>query len=412
MVIEMRILVVQESDWIKRNPHQQHHLMELLGLRGHKIRVIDYEVEWKDNKKDDEKYKSPRQVFEGYKKVYNTDNITVIRPPLIKIPVLNYFSVIHYHKNEIKRQIREFNPDIIVAFGILNANIASRIAKKEKIPFVYYFIDVLHQLIPEKTFRGLGKRITQKTIKNSSYVLTINRRLSETAVELGANPHKLSIIDAGINLKQFNYKSHRGNKIRRYYNISNKDIVLFFMGFLYNFAGLKELAVELGKNKAKYPNIKLLITGDGDAFEALTLIQKRYHLEDQLILTGRQKYTIMPDLIGASDACILPAYKDEIIMQDIVPIKLYEYMAMKKPVIATRLPGLVAEFGEKNGLIYINTPEEVLDIVQEKFKNKKEIENIGLAGYNFVRDNDWSALAIKFESILENLILDVLLKDV
>ena len=408
----MRILVVQESDWIKRNPHQQHHLMELLGLRGHKIRVIDYEVEWKDNKKDDEKYKSPRQVFEGYKKVYNTDNITVIRPPLIKIPVLNYFSVIHYHKNEIKRQIREFNPDIIVAFGILNANIASRIAKKEKIPFVYYFIDVLHQLIPEKTFRGLGKRITQKTIKNSSYVLTINRRLSETAVELGANPHKLSIIDAGINLKQFNYKSHRGNKIRRYYNISNKDIVLFFMGFLYNFAGLKELAVELGKNKAKYPNIKLLITGDGDAFEALTLIQKRYHLEDQLILTGRQKYTIMPDLIGASDACILPAYKDEIIMQDIVPIKLYEYMAMKKPVIATRLPGLVAEFGEKNGLIYINTPEEVLDIVQEKFKNKKEIENIGLAGYNFVRDNDWSALAIKFESILENLILDVLLKDV
>ncbi|MBR0471558.1 MAG: glycosyltransferase [Methanosphaera sp.] len=408
----MRILVVQESDWIKRNPHQQHHLMELLGLRGHKIRVIDYEVEWKDNKKDDEKYKSPRQVFEGYKKVYNTDNITVIRPPLIKIPVLNYFSVIHYHKNEIKRQIREFNPDIIVAFGILNANIASRIAKKEKIPFVYYFIDVLHQLIPEKTFRGLGKRITQKTIKNSSYVLTINRRLSETAVELGANPHKLSIIDAGINLKQFNYKNHRGNKIRRYYNISNKDIVLFFMGFLYNFAGLKELAVELGKNKAKYPNIKLLITGDGDAFEALTLIQKRYHLEDQLILTGRQKYTIMPDLIGASDACILPAYKDELIMQDIVPIKLYEYMAMKKPVIATRLPGLVAEFGEKNGLIYINTPEEVLDIVQEKFKNKKEIESIGLAGYNFVRDNDWSALAIKFESILENLILDVLLKDV
>lgn len=412
MVIEMRILVVQESDWIKRNPHQQHHLMELLGLRGHKIRVIDYEVEWKDNKKADEKYKSPRQVFEHYKKVYNTDNVTVIRPPLIKIPVLNYFSIIHYHKKEIKEQIKEFKPDIIVGFGILNANIASRIAKKEKIPFVYYFIDVLHQLIPEKMFRSLGKKITQRTIKNSSYVLTINRRLSETAVELGADTHKLAIIDAGINLKQFNYKNHRGNKIRRYYNINNNDIVLFFMGFLYNFAGLKELAVELGKNKAKYPHIKLLITGDGDAFEALTLIQKRYKLEDQLILTGRQKYTIMPDLIGASDACILPAYKDEIIMQDIVPIKVYEYMAMRKPVIATRLPGLSAEFGENNGLIYIDRPEEVLDVVQEKFKNKRDVEAIGLAGYNFVKDNDWSELAIKFESILENLILDVLLKDI
>ena len=99
-------------------------------------------------------------------------------------------------------------------------------------------------------------------------------------------------------------------------------------------------------------------------------------------------------------------------MQDIVPIKIYEYMAMQKPVIATRLPGLVAEFGENNGIIYINRPEEVLEVVQEKFKNKREIEEIGLAGYNFVKDNDWRTLAIKFESLLENLILDILLKDV
>ena len=412
MVIEMRILVVQESDWIKRNPHQQHHLMELLGLRGHKIRVIDYEVEWKDNKEEEGLYKSPRKVFKEYKKVYNTNNVTVIRPPLIRIPVINYFSVIYYHKQEIKRQLEEFKPDIIVGFGILNANIASKLAKKANIPFVYYFIDVLHQLIPEKSFRKLGKSITKKTIRNSSYVLTINRRLSETAVELGADPHKLSIIDAGINLKQFNYKKHNGFKIRRYYKIATNDIVLFFMGFLYDFAGLKELALELGQNKARYPNIKLMITGDGDAYEALKIIQRKFNLEDQLILTGRQKYKIMPDLIGASDACILPAYKDEIIMQDIVPIKLYEYMAMQKPVIATRLPGLIAEFGEKNGIIYINTPEEVLDVVIEQFRNKKEIEKISLAGYNFVKDNDWRTLAIRFESILENLILDILLKNI
>ena len=120
----MKILVVQESDWIKRNPHQQHHLMELLGLRGHQIRVIDYEVDWKQDKKDGDKIKSDRQVFKNYKKVYNTDNVTVIRPPLIKLPVINYISILHYHKQEIKRQIKEFEPDIIIGFGILNANIA------------------------------------------------------------------------------------------------------------------------------------------------------------------------------------------------------------------------------------------------------------------------------------------------
>ncbi len=36
----------------------------------------------------------------------------------------------------------------------------------------------------------------------------------------------------------------------------------------------------------------------------------------------------------------LTAYTDEKIMQEIVPIKLYEYMAMAKPVISTNLPGI------------------------------------------------------------------------
>ena len=42
----MRILVVQESDWLERNPHQQHHLMERMATRGHEIRVIDYPIDW------------------------------------------------------------------------------------------------------------------------------------------------------------------------------------------------------------------------------------------------------------------------------------------------------------------------------------------------------------------------------
>lgn len=42
----MKILVVQESDWLERNPHQQHHLMERMAERGHQIKVIDYPIDW------------------------------------------------------------------------------------------------------------------------------------------------------------------------------------------------------------------------------------------------------------------------------------------------------------------------------------------------------------------------------
>ena len=52
-------------------------------------------------------------------------------------------------------------------------------------------------------------------------------------------------------------------------------------------------------------------------------------------------------------------------MQDIVPIKLYEYLAMAKPVIATRLPGIVMEFGEGNGIPLHRRPEGTLRLHQD-----------------------------------------------
>jgi glycosyltransferase involved in cell wall biosynthesis len=99
-------------------------------------------------------------------------------------------------------------------------------------------------------------------------------------------------------------------------------------------------------------------------------------------------------------------------MQNIVPIKLYEYMAMKKPIIATRLPGLVSEFGENNGIVYIDRPEEVIKVVKTLMNDNQSMNKIGWAGYNFVKDNDWRKLTIKFERILEDLILDMLLRDI
>lgn len=32
---------------------------------------------------------------------------------------------------------------------------------------------------------------------------------------------------------------------------------------------------------------------------------------------------------------------------------------MEKPVITTRLPGVMTEFGDDNGVIYVDTPEDM-----------------------------------------------------
>lgn len=386
----MNILVVQESDWIQRNPHQQHHLMERLSLRGHKIRVIDYDVDWKTT--NDGKLVSNRQIFKDVSKIHEDANIKVIRPGIVKIPVINYFSILYSHGNEIEKQIKEFKPDIIIGFGLLNTYLASRAAKKNGIPFVYYLIDVLYTLIPEKTFQYIGKNVKKRIINNSSLVITINQRLAEFAVEMGSDKNKTIVIDAGIDLKRFD-PGIDGSYIRKEYGIEKNELVLFFMGWIYHFAGIKEVAKEIGEKNLQ--DIKLMVVGDGDAFNDLEEISDSYQLGEQLVLTGKQPYNKIPEFIAASDVCILPAYRDEEIMQDIVPIKIYEYMAMGKPVIATNLPGIKAEFGELNGVFYVDQPEDVIGM---GFKLDKEVA--GKTARKFVENNDWESITDEFEKTL------------
>jgi hypothetical protein len=144
----MKILITQETDWLKRNPAQQHHLAELMSLRGHQIRAIDYELRWKTEA--DKHFRSRRQVFENVVKIHEGARVTVIRPGIIKFPALDYLSLAITHKAEINRQIKDFAPDVIVGLGIINSYWAVNAAKKNNIPFIYYWIDVLHRLIPQK----------------------------------------------------------------------------------------------------------------------------------------------------------------------------------------------------------------------------------------------------------------------
>jgi len=391
----MRILVVQESDWIERNPHQQHHLFDRLSARGHEVRVIDYPIDWR--KEEGGSILNPRRVYLGVQKVREDAGVDVIRPAHLRVPVLDYLSIPFTHGREIRRQIREFRPDLVVGFGLINSFIASIEAGRQGIPFVYYLIDVLYTLIPERAFQGLGKLLMRKTIERSDLVLTINRKLDQLAAELGAR--RTEVIDAGIDLAEFD-PDLDGSRIRERYGVGDDDILLFFMGFLYNFSGLRELAAAMAERRGEYPNIKLMVVGDGDAYEDLKGIRDDNNL-DSLILTGRQPYSEIPEFVAASDICILPAHIDEEIMQDIVPIKLYEYLAMAKPVIATRLPGIYMEFGEGNGIHYIERPEETLDVAVELAGRLREE---GQRGRRFVESNDWESITERFEETLRELV--------
>ena len=395
----MRILLVQETDWFEKGPLQQHHLMERLSLKGYEIRVIDHEIVWKTHGKQE--LRSKRRVFNNVSRVYKGANITVVRPQIIKIPHLDYISLVLSRKKEIKRQINEFHPAVIVGFQILSAYLAMRAAKKNNLPFIYYWTDAYHTQIPFKVYQPIGEYIEKRILKNADRVIVINDKLKDFVVERGSNPERTQVEKAGVDFGRFNPDTD-GNEIRERYGIEKDDFVLFFVGWLYHFAGLKEIAIELAKIKNENPKIKLLIVGDGDAFDDLQRIREEYQLDNQVILAGKQPYEKVPAFIASSDICLLPAHNNEM-MHDIVPIKLYEYMACGKPVITTRLPGVMREFGEDHGIIYVDRPEDALKEAIELIENGT-VKEYGSKARRFVEKYNWDDIVDDFEGILEEVV--------
>ena len=72
---------------------------------------------------------------------------------------------------------------------------------------------------------------------------------------------------------------------------------------------------------------------------------------------------------------------------------------MGKSVIATKLPGLLTEFGYDNGIVYVNKPEDVIkqSLIVDAVKEGKNARDC-------VKNNDWNLITNAFENILEKTI--------
>ena len=394
----MKVLIVQETDWLRRYSHQQHHLAEILSLRGHEIRVVDYELLWKTQGKRE--LRSRREVFKDVTKMYEGAKVTVVRPGIIKLPLLDYVSLVFSHRREIARQIAEFRPDVIVGFGILNSYLAARMTRKSTIPFVYYWMDVLHTLIPAKPLRAVGKVVEREALKRADRVLANCQGLKDYVIGMGAPHEKTEVVSQGIDLDRFD-PNIGGDSVRDKLGINKEDLVMFFMGWLYRFSGLREVALELGRTGNT--NMKLLVVGKGDLYRELEEMSRRPDLQGRLIVLGERPYREIPSFVAAADVCLLPAYTNEEIMQHIVPIKVYEYMAMGKPVVSTRLPGVVKEFGEENGVVYVERPEDAVTAAVQMVKDGKAV-GLGSNARRFAERHDWGVIASEFERILKGVV--------
>jgi glycosyltransferase involved in cell wall biosynthesis len=396
----MRILAVQETDWVERNPIMHHRILEALSRGGDDVRVIDFDINWRA--KSWRPIVKTRSVVRGHHKFYADASITLIRPAMLRIPGLGRISWLASCWREITAVLHELKPDVVVAYGISNALLSYYLARRASIPFVYHVLDALHTLAEPAPLRPIARRVEQMVMRRADRVVVINHSLRDYAVAMGASPERVDVVPVGW--ARPTLPPGAAEEERRDLGVGEADFLLLFVGWLYEFSGLCEVAAELSRRRAELPQVKCAIVGDGDLLSELQRLASGTDLKGRLLVLGRRPHAEIPALIAAADACLLPARRVPA-MEHIVPAKMGEYMELRKPVIATRLPGLEAEFGALPGVLYVERPEEVLDRVDELLSDarggREAARQLGETCRRFATARgDWDTVTARFRTIL------------
>jgi hypothetical protein len=130
----MRVLIVQETNWLDRNVIHQHHLAERLVKRGHTVQVIDYDILWSDRKHHN--LWQPHQVFPQVNKVIQGAALDVIRPATLQLPLLCHLSWTASSLNEIRRLVAADKPDVVVGLTLSNSYPMALLLKSMGVPYL------------------------------------------------------------------------------------------------------------------------------------------------------------------------------------------------------------------------------------------------------------------------------------
>jgi starch synthase len=176
-----------------------------------------------------------------------------------------------------------------------------------------------------------------------------------------------------------------------------------FVGTLIEWQGVDYLVRSAPLILEEYPQTYFLIVGDGPMRQALIELAEQTGVIDRMLFTGPVTHQRVPLYINASDICVT---LKKPMKSGFSPLKLYEYMACAKPVIATRTDGFEI-LEECNAGLLVNPEDrrQLADTITTLLNNKELRMEMGGNGREYVvKNQSWSSVAARVAAVCEQAI--------
>ncbi|PLS17796.1 hypothetical protein CVD28_08835 [Bacillus sp. M6-12] len=313
----------------------------------------------------------------------------------------NYLMVVNFSK-----LIKKYKPDFIYSRSMLIDVLLGKMANKLNIP---YLVEVNGDVEEDRKSSGksvigtfIMKYFTKKGLIQAKHIISVSEKLSDLiSNKYNLQKSKISTINNGVNTSK--YYPMKIENIKYKLKVDGKFVV-GFAGILSKWQGIDVLPKAVKKIPTSYLNeMVFVIVGDGPMKGKIEKEIKELNLQSKFILTGMVNEQEYIEYINQFDICLLTYPKGRNENLGLSPIKLYSYMACRKPLIGSDVTG-VKDVIETGNCGYVYNSDNIEDLAQKitlAYNNRDKLDNQAINSLEHVRKNfSWDRNAEKVIDIV------------
>ncbi len=328
-------------------------------------------------------YRTPGEIFQYYGVESNFDIV-----PFHYFGNTSVRNITHGVLASIYAGMHRKEFDLAVTRNIVFASLATNIFR---VPTVY---DAHH---PPVT----GARALFKTFKRSKRLVrfsTNSRGLGEIYLKLGFPPEKLVVAHNGVDLEGYRSLPDKA-RARADLGLPADKKIVCYAGNIYEGRGVEHL-IEIAPGMS---GVLFLIVGglEGDVVRCRNLAREMK--ADNIKFTSYVSHQTVPLYLAASDVLVMPytsrvTIRGGTLARDFTsPIKLFEYMASGRPIVATSIPSVseILTDGVNSVLVPPDSPEAIAAGIKRALEDPALASAVSERAASDVRDYTWEARAKK-----------------
>lgn len=234
----------------------------------------------------------------------------------------------------LSRAIRRVRPDFIYERYSLNTAAGVWAARRFGIPLL---LEVNAPLAEEKrrlgklVFHRIARRLERHVVRQATRTLAVTNVLKDRLVaQTGVATDRVVVVPNGVDPARFDRAAAQRAEVRRRLGVGG-EVLIGAVGFFREWHGIDLLLRALYADPSLQWATRVLLVGDGPAVPDLQRLARTLRLERRAIVLGSVPHDEVPPLVAALDVVLIPRA-----VEYASPLKLFEYMAAGKAIVAPR----------------------------------------------------------------------------